>query len=106
MSSQKFPAVGHRYLVNFKAFRVQLYFQSETSLTYTGVAPDGSLGGSETVKIKVEPIRDHLFLVTWQESDKTTVVHLEDYRDKTIITNITNPNLTFDQYHGTFTQIP
>jgi hypothetical protein len=103
--SQKFPAVGHRYLVNFKAFRVQLYFQSETSLTYTGVAPDGSLGGSETVTIKVEPIRDHLFLVTWQESDKTTVVHLEDYKDKTIITNITNPDLTFDQYHGTFTQI-
>jgi hypothetical protein len=103
--SNHFPAVGHRYLVDFKAFRVQLYFNSLTSLTYTGVAPDGSLGGSETVTIKVETIGDDLFLVTWQESDKTTVVHIEDYRYHKIITNITNPDLTFDQYHGTFTEI-
>jgi hypothetical protein len=103
--SNEFPAVGHRYFVDFKAFRVQLYFESEISLTYTGVNPDGTLGGSETVTIKVETIGDCLFLVTWQESDKTTVVHIEDYKHQTIITNITNPDLTFDQFHGTFTQI-
>ncbi|MFL5317902.1 MAG: MoaF-related domain-containing protein, partial [Microvirga sp.] len=48
---EEFPAVGHRYLVDFSAFRVELYFESETSLTYTGVRPDGSHGGSETVTI-------------------------------------------------------
>jgi hypothetical protein len=58
--SNQFPGVGHRYLVDFKAFRVQLYFTSLTSLTYTGVNPDGSLGGSETVTIKVETIGDQL----------------------------------------------
>ena len=103
--SSTFPAVGRRYIVDFKAFRVQLYFESLTSLTYVGVKPDGSLGGSETVTIKVETIGDDLFLVTWQESDKTTVVHVEDYKHHTIITNITNPDLTFDQYHGTFAEI-
>jgi hypothetical protein len=103
--SNQFPAVGHRYFVDFQAFRVQLYFASETSLTYTGVNPDGSLGGSETVTIKVEGIGDQLFLVTWQESDKTTVVHIEDYRCHTIITNITNPDLSFNQFHGTFKQL-
>jgi hypothetical protein len=103
--SNQFPAVGHRYFVDFKAFRVQLYFNSLTSLTYTGVTSDGSLGGSETVTIKVETIGDDLFLVTWQESDKTTVVHIEDYKHHTIITNITTPDLAFDQYHGTFTEI-
>src|SRR5271169_4815499 len=100
-----FPAVGHRYLVDFEAFRVQLFFESETRLTYSGVKPDGTLGGSETVSIAVEPIRDELYLVRWQEGDKTTVVHLEDYKNKTIITNITNPDLTFDQYHGTFKEV-
>jgi hypothetical protein len=103
--SNHFPAVGHRYFVDFKAFRVQLYFESLTSLTYTGVNPDGSLGGSETVTIKVGPLGDDLFLVTWQESDKTTVVHVEDYKHHKIVTNITNPDLTFDQYHGTFKEI-
>lgn len=99
--SEKFPAVGHRYLVDFQAFRVELYFASQTSLTYTGIAKDGSRGESETVTIAVEPIRDHLFLVTWQESDKTTVVHLEDYKLHTIITNITDPDGTFSKFHGT-----
>ena len=103
----KFPAVGHRYLVDFQRFRVELYFASETSMTYTGIAPDGSRGGSETVSITVEPIRDMLFLVTWQESDKTTVVHLEDFKCNTIITNITDPddNRTFSKFHGTMTLI-
>jgi len=100
-----FPAVGHRYLVNFQAFRVELFFASESSLTYTGIKPDGSHGGSETVSICVEPIRDELFLVTWQEGDKTTVVHLEDYKKNTIITNITNPDKTFLKFRGTMTLI-
>lgn len=99
--SEIFPGTGHRYLVDFGAFRVELYFQSDTSLTYTGVKPDGSHGGSETVAITVEPIRDQLFLVTWQESDKTTVVHLEDYKLNTIITNITEPGGTFSKFYGT-----
>jgi ribosomal protein S11 len=48
-----------------------------------------------------------LFLVTWQESDKTTVVHLEDFKCNTIITNITDPddNRTFSKFHGTMTLI-
>jgi len=113
----QFPAVGHKYLVDFTAddgsgeFKVQLDFQSATSLTYTGVKPDGTLGDqSETVDITVEPIRDQLFLVTWKESLGTTVVHLEDYKNNTIITNITDPNTTdptkpsFSKYHGTMTQ--
>ena len=103
----KFPAVGHRYLVDFKQFRVELYFASVTSMTYTVLGPDGSRDGSETVSITVEPIRDMLFLVTWQEADKTTVVHLEDYKNNTIITNITDPkeNHAFLKFHGTMTLI-
>ena len=54
---------------------MELSFASDTSLTYTGIRPDGSHGGSETVTIAVEAIRDQLFLVTWQKLDKTTVIH-------------------------------
>ena len=93
-----FPAVGHKYLVDFatddgtRRFKVQLHFHSLTSLTYTGVRPDGTLSAnSETVDIAVQPIRDMLFLVTWKEGSGTTVVHLEDYKDNRITTNITSP---------------
>lgn len=102
---QEFPAVGHIYLVDFQAFRVQLNFQAENTMTYTVIKSDGSAGGSETVIIAVEPLRDGLFLVTWQESDKTTVVHLEDYKEMRIITHITNPDQTFDIFHGEMKQI-
>jgi hypothetical protein len=76
-----FPAVGHKYVVDFTAdsgaggFRVQLDFHSLTSLTYTRVRPHGSLSAqSETVQITVEPLRDMLFLVSWKERGGTTVM--------------------------------
>jgi hypothetical protein len=103
--STVFPGIGHRYFVDFKAFQVELDFASETSLTYYNLDKDGNKVGSETVTIKVEPITDGIFLVTWQESDKSTVVHIEDYIRQTIVTNITQSDLTFDQYHGTFRQL-
>ena len=100
-----FPGVGHRYFVDFVAFRVELDFTSETSLTYYNLDKDGNKVGSETVTIKVEPITEGIFLVTWQETDKTTVVHVEDYIRHTIVTSITEPNLAFDQFHGTFREL-
>ncbi len=103
--SDTFPGIGHRYLVDFGSWRTQLNFNSQNSLTYTGVREDGSLGGSETVSIAISPIRDSLFLVTWQESDKTTVVHLEDYRDLKITTHITSPDGTFRIFTGSMSQI-
>jgi hypothetical protein len=103
--ASRFPGVGHRYFVDFVAFQVELDFTSETSLTYYNLDKDGNKVGSETVTIKVEPITDGSFLVTWQESDKTTVVHIEDYNRHTIVTNITESDLTFDQFHGMFRQL-
>ena len=111
--SDPFPAAGHKYLVDFRddhgrGFKVQLEFHSEVSLTYVGVKPDGTLDTHlETVDITVEPIRDMLFLATWKEKLGTTVVHLEDYRNNTIITNITDPgpDPAFSKFHGAMTQI-
>ena len=104
--SDRFPGLGNRYLVDFQRFRVELFFPSETSLTYTGVSPSGEHGQSETVTIAIEPVRDQLFLVTWQEGDKTTVVHLEDYKNNTIVTHITGPDLSFSIFHGTMQLLP
>ena len=100
-----FPGAGHKYLVDFQAFKVTLDFASDTSMTYVVLNPDGSAGETATVTIKAENIAPDVYLVTWiEERDNTTVVHIEDYGRKTIITNITTPppNFSFDQYHGTF----
>lgn len=106
-----FPGVGHYYRVDFVAFRVELHFISETSMTYAGIGDDGQPGTPTPVTITIRPIRDQLFLVTWQEDDSTTVVHLEDYKENTIVTHITspgdkaNPNLQFSIFKGTMTQV-
>jgi hypothetical protein len=46
-----------------------------------------------------------LFLVTWQEGDKTTVVHLEDYRENRIVTHITGSDGSFRIFHGAMREI-
>lgn len=103
--SEKFPAVGHRYLVDFKAFRVELDFKSETSMTYYNLDANGQHVGQETVTIAVESIRDGLFLVTWTEADRTVVVHLEDYRFNRIITNVVDPTRGLVRFEGDMTEI-
>lgn len=96
----RFPGVGHRYLVDFQRFVVELYFESETKMTYTGIGRFGDRGASETVNIEITPLRRKQFLVTWTESDKTVVVHIEDFRLKTIRTNVVNPDHSLEKYSG------
>jgi hypothetical protein len=103
--TQSFPAVGHVYRVDFGAFVVELDFASETKMTYTGIRPDGSRTHPETVVIEATYIKDDVFMVTWQENDKTAVVHVEDYKNKVIYTNITNPDASFQKFKGTVTLI-
>ena len=101
-----FPGVGHRYNVDFGAFRTQLHFISETQMTYSPLGDDGSVGDPNAVTIAITPIRDQLFLVTWTEQGGMTVVHVEDYKMMTIITNITPPGQPLVQFKGTMKQVP
>ena len=101
----QFPGVGHRYLVDFVKFRVELKFTSETSMTYYNLNAAGEHVGEETVEISITPIRDGLFLVTWTEMDKTTVVHVEDFQFNRIITNITDPSDGLIRFEGKMTQL-
>lgn len=96
----QFPAIGHVYEVNFGVFRADLHFESETRMTYT--RPDG---GSATVKTTVTKIRPGVYMVYWQEEDKTTVVHVEDYENGIAYTNITQNDMTFDNLQGTLKKL-
>lgn len=92
--------------MDFEAFKVQVHFISETQMTYAGLNGDGSTGTPNPVTIAIEPIRDLLFLVTWTETSGMTVVHLEDYKLNTIVTNITPPGKPIQRFKGTMTKVP
>ena len=99
-----FPAVGHVYEANFGSWVFHLHFASETEMTLTNV--QGSFKGvSETVQITITPIRRSVFLICWQEADKTTVVHIHDFKNGIVHTRVTEPNRVFIHKSGTLTKV-
>lgn len=95
MSEIAFPAVGHVYEVDFgsgNAFRIA--FNSDSEMVFTKLA-EPNKGFVETVRFIHKPIRDDVFMVYWQEADKTTVVHVEDFGKGELYSNITGPDGSF-----------
>ena len=104
MSTTRFPAVGHVYEANFGSWVHHLHFESETVMTIT-TAGGPFAGASETVAIAVTPLRPGVFLTSWQEQDKTTVVHVEDYTKSIVYTHITQRSGTFLRRSGTLKKL-
>ncbi len=100
MSTIHFPAVGHVYEANFGRWVHHLHFESETVMTLTTM--DGPFdGASESIQIAVTLIRPGIFMISWQEADKTTVVHVEDFECGIVHTNVTEPRGGFIRCSGT-----
>ena len=75
-----FPMVGKTYQVRFPSMAFNLNFISETRLRFVvESSPDLAPGSSHEVDIVIQPLRDGLYLVSWQEASGNTVVHLEDF---------------------------
>jgi hypothetical protein len=104
MSTTHFPAVGHVYEANFGNWVFHLHFASDTVMTLTN--PKGPFNGAtETVQISVTPIRPGVYMICWQEADKTTVVHIHDYENGIVYTRVTEPNAVFIRRRGTLVQL-
>jgi molybdenum cofactor biosynthesis MoaF-like protein len=104
MSTTHFPAVGHVYEANFGSWVHHLHFESETVMTLT--TAEGPFRGTfETVQIAVTPIRPGVFMICWQEKDKTTVVHVEDYKNSIVHTNVTEHSGAFIRRSGTLKKL-
>jgi intracellular sulfur oxidation DsrE/DsrF family protein len=104
LSAPPFPAVGHVYEANFESWVYHLRFESETVMTLTNIGGHFA-GDSETVQITITPIRPAVFMVSWQEADKTTVVHVEDFKNGIVHTNVTGPNGIFLRRSGTWKRV-
>ena len=104
MSTTHFPAVGHVYEANFGSWVHHLHFESETVMTLT-TAEGPFKGTSETVQISVTLIRPGVFMICWQEADKTTVVHIDDFENGIVHTRVTEPNGVFIHNSGTLKEV-
>jgi hypothetical protein len=104
MTAQLYPAPGHTYNVNFgdTAFRLEFHPDAQT-MTFTGLG-EALEETHETIHYTAVPVRPNVFMVYWQEANKTTVVHVQDFENQTVHTNITTPDQQFYNLSGTMTR--
>lgn len=94
--------IGKKYLVDFGMAQAILYFESQTSLTFTIIEKEGAADNStETVAVKLTEIRPHVLMATWQEASGTTVTQVQDYEKGIIYSNWTQPGGVFYNAYGT-----
>ena len=77
-----FPMIGKKYHVKFPSMSYFLHFLDESRLKFiVEKSPDLPPGSSHTVAITIAPLRDELYMVSWQEASGNTVVHIEDLKE-------------------------
>lgn len=92
------PAIGHAYRVDFGAGNAfEITFGQVGDMTFTKLQ-EPNKGQVQTIHYTYRKLRDGLYMVYWQEQDKTTVVHVEDFAREQVYSNITFPDGTF--YNG------
>lgn len=98
MSMDRFP-IGLEMDVSYLAFKVSLTLLSATQLRFE--IKDGPFARIETVDIKVIPLGNSLFAVSWQEKDGATVTNVQDYDRGLVHSFATLPNGQFLRMTGT-----
>src|SRR5947208_4534775 len=99
MKPGEFKPAGHQYDVDFGAFKTHLNFISDKELTFPGMD-----GKPATVRIHPVKIRDNVYLVTWEEDNGSKVIHVEDFENHIIYTNVAFPVGSFLRLQGRVTQ--
>lgn len=84
--------------VSFDEFSVRLTTLPGAKLRFH--IADGPYARTEEVAIVATLIRPQVFLVSWVENSGATVVHVEDFAEKTLHSHATLPDGTFLRMQG------
>ncbi len=95
-----FPGVGKKVRVDFGTTAFDLSFHDDKTMSFVGISGE-YLNATDTVKYTATEIRDGLYMVYWSEPmQKTNVVHIEDYKNNRVWTNISAPDGSFTHLSG------
>jgi molybdenum cofactor biosynthesis MoaF-like protein len=100
MSSLTTYPVGQTWIFDIGEAQIEHRFGEAGFVRYR-VLTGPRAGAQETVPIEVRLIRPGVFLVSWQEGDRITVVHVEDYDQLVFYSLVTRPDGTFVRFSGT-----
>lgn len=95
--------VGETWIFDIGVARIEHRLESLSSLRYRVLTGERA-GSADRVEMQVRPLREGLFLVSWQEADGITVVHIEDFAARQFEACVTFPGGRFERIHGTMTR--
>jgi hypothetical protein len=101
--------IGNSFKVDFGEHVFRLDFHSETQMTWTALPAEGHQPTEQamTVTISRTEVRPDVFMVYWSElSLGNTVVHVQDFENGKVWTNITMPGGRFLNMSGSLTPLP
>lgn len=96
--------IGHTYVFDIGVAEIEQRYESAQRMHYK-VLTGPRAGVEATVPIDIKLIRPGVFLVSWQEDDQTTVVHVEDFDAGVFHTHVTMPDNTFRRFTGKMRRI-
>lgn len=98
-ATNNYPPVGHSYIFDIGVAQVKQTYPKIDTMRYQ-VLTGPRTGNADTVAIEVVEIAANVFLVSWQEADHITVVHVEDFNTHTFHSCVTMPDGTFRRIHS------
>jgi hypothetical protein len=100
---EQYP-VGQTWLFDIGEARIEHEFFAPNKVRYRVL--DGPRAGlEETTSIHVEAVRPGVFIVSWQEGDGVTVVHVEDFAKRTFYSHVTRPGGVLARFKGSMSRV-
>lgn len=92
--------IGHVFEAELGEKTFHLFYENKDTLILTDVrGPD--MGKKQILTVKITELRPNLYMVNWQEANKTAVTDIEDYENGIVYANVTTPSNKFLNIKGT-----
>jgi hypothetical protein len=98
--STVYPPVGQRWVFDIGPARIEHHYVSGSRVEFHILTGERA-GERGAFEIHVDPVGEGRFLVSWQEDDKTTVVHWEEFGQNRFVAFVTLPDASFVRFEGT-----
>ncbi|MDY0836788.1 MoaF-related domain-containing protein [Pseudomonas sp. SED1] len=104
-SATKPPFAGKTFEVRYDGLiALNIYAEDGQSLSYEIIGGDLK-GAKREVNYEWKAISPTAFVITWQEADGATVVHIDDFAAQTSLSFYTTPTLDLYRLEGSLTKV-
>lgn len=98
------PFIGKRFEYRYGGFAALEHFVSATEMTFT-VTAGGSAGRTERVRYQAQKVAPDAYLISWQEADGGTVVHIDNFCQQSSHSLYTTAQQKFHVSQGTVVRV-